>query len=123
MTSKHIHLIDHHGRIVGTAYLGEDGYVKDDGTPSAINAIDHTPHGHTREDGEDLLKAIVRHLDNSTMVGAYHCDEDDIPGHHKAKDEPSSTEPTPVNNPDDHWPDFGETPPDKNRKVQVGTKP
>jgi hypothetical protein len=71
----HVHITSG-GKIIGTLYLDENGYVADDGTIAAKNAIDYTNHGRRRVDGQVALDAIVAHLDRSTLVGAHHCDED-----------------------------------------------
>lgn len=111
---SHVH-ITHKGQIYGTLSLDENGHVVDDGSPAAINAIDHTNHGHKREHGQAALDAIVRHLDSSTLVGAHHCDEDhghaDEHGRHKERSRRDSTEPTPQ----DAWPDWGELNNDQSR--------
>lgn len=71
----HIH-ITRDGTIVGTLALDGDGHVVDDGTPAAINAIEHMNHGRSRWDGQRALDAVVDHLDRATLVGAHHCDAD-----------------------------------------------
>lgn len=110
---SHVHITSD-GVVIGTLFLDHHGHVADDGTPAAINAMDHTNHGHRREDGQQALDAIVAHLDKALLVGAHHCHEDHrhgtatsfpVPEDEEGySDDRSSTEPTPQ----DPWPEFGE---------------
>lgn len=109
---KHIHITEN-GEVIGTVYLDKDGVVKGDGTPAAHNAIHNINHGLKPEHGEKLLHAIIQKLDSATMVNARECNDPDCPHlkHHEESDIGSSTQPTEVNNPEDHWPEYGERSP------------
>ena len=104
----HIHIRDA-GGVIGTVRLDEHGRVEGD-TAAAKHFIKHYSKG--AQSHEDIMKAIVNGLDNSTYMAADLCNN-----HHEAKvapipkeeeDDESSTEPTEVNNPADHWPDYGD---------------
>jgi hypothetical protein len=96
------------GEIVGVIGINDDGQVVDDGSRSAKFAIHGINHKKTYEDGQELLDAIVKHLDRSTMMNAHHCDPDECKhlDDSTSKDD-SSTQPTEVNNPEDRIPEFG----------------
>lgn len=90
------------GDLLATLTVKSGQVVAD--TPIGDYVIDQMKHGHKREDGEKLLHAVVAYLDSSTMLAAVPSDEDEP----DPEDFWTSTEPSEVNNPDDHWPDHGE---------------
>lgn len=90
----------------GIIYYGNNGELK--GTTSlADQAIDYWSHARARHiDPDDILRDMVQSFTRSTFPWAYYCDKPEcLASSHE--DEPKSTEPTPVNNPEDNWGDFG----------------
>jgi hypothetical protein len=124
---SHVHIIDDTG-VIGTLFLDRKGHVADDGSAAASNAIDYTPHGHKREDGQAALDAIVEHLGRSTYVGARHCnidhrhattkgEADQLEAAEDGSSDRASTQPTPQ----DPWPEWGElTNEEKHHEIQWG---
>lgn len=118
---RHIHITSD-GDVIGTVFLDHDGIVKDDGTPAAINAVHHMNHkGLKPEHGEKLLQSILKKLDRATLIGGHECNDPDCKLLHDAEEDPedfwTSTEPSEVNNPDDHWPDWGEQNPAEKHQI------
>jgi hypothetical protein len=104
-----IHITEN-GEVIGTIGLNKNGQIVDDGSNAAKFAIHGINHKKTEEDGQELLDAIVKHLDRSTLLNAVHCDPSEcshLDKHGSEPDNHDSTTPSEVNNPEDHIPEFG----------------
>jgi hypothetical protein len=119
--AHHVHILDDTG-VIGTVRLDHHGRAIAD-TDAAKHFVLHQTHrGHDYNNGEDMLKALVDGLDKSTYISAVHCHDVNHDEHRskKKKDVPESTEATPVQNPEDHWPDAGEvSDSDKHRDINI----